>query len=408
MKTDPLPVASTVCERESCPLGLADWPTRTVDQLTDKILPLGMLCLFTGMMWAGDRQFFHQLFYGLVALPAFVLALISPQLRAALIHNPIFIAVLCFAAYVAVSVAWTGAEDSALSLLKRPLYVLLLFVAMTGVARYRPDRFAQVLRLSAVLAVFAASVVLVLFYLSNTTGRLTGYGALYNPLLTSHVFGFFLVLWIAYWIQQKRLLLPQAIVAVTILGALILATGSRTPLLALSAATIWMGVLLGNRRGAIACGLFILVAAVIVAVWPEAVAQRGLSYRPEIWAEAFRQVRELPFFGHGYNHPLRVHVEGINYAFWDPHNMTLSVLYQGGVAGLSLWAALYVTALLACWKRRRNPLVFALSATIVYGFAASMTEGGSFLSRPKEHWFLIWIPMALAAAATLRTTADGH
>lgn len=86
--------------------------------------------------------------------------------------------------------------------------------------------------------------------------------------------------------------------------------------------------------------------------------------------------------------------------------MTLSVFHQGGVVGLLLWGILYLATLLGCWKQRANPLVFALSATVVYGLVAGMTEGGSFLSRPKEHWFLIWIPIALAAAALLKANED--
>ncbi|MDO9599076.1 MAG: hypothetical protein Q7J47_15275 [Azoarcus sp.] len=407
MKTAPLHETKDLEDDLPLPATAAGWQARTVEQLTDKVLPLGLLCLLTGMMWAGDRQLFHQLFYLLVALPAFMLALTSSPLRTELVRNPVFIAFLCFAAYVSASIAWSGADDSALSLLKRPLYVVLLFIAMAGVAFHRPDRFTQVLRVSAVIAVAAGGILLVLFHLSDDGGRLTGYGALYNPLLTSHVFGFFLVLWIAYWIQERRLLLPQAMVAVAILGAVLLATGSRTPLLALSGAIFWLGLMSGGRRGAGACGLFTLAIGVIVMLWPESVTQRGLSYRPEIWAEAFRQAREFPLFGHGYDHPLSIHVNGIDFVFLDPHNMTLSVFYQGGLAGLLLWLALYLTALITCWKYRRNPVVLGLSATVVYGFAAAMTEGGSFLSRPKEHWFLIWVPMALVAAATtLRQPKD--
>lgn len=34
----------------------------------------------------------------------------------------------------------------------------------------------------------------------------------------------------------------------------------------------------------------------------------------------------------------------------------------------------------------------------MFGLAAGLTEGNAFLPRPKEHWFLIWIPMALLYA----------
>lgn len=406
MKLQPSPLTQAAAENTPPVTPHTGWNTRAIGHITGKIVPLGVLCLLTGMVWAGERQLFHQLFYLLIALPAFILALTSAQLRGALFRNPVFIAFLCFATYVSISIAWSGSGDGPLSLLKRPLYVMLLFVAVSGVALYRPDRLRQVLHLSAIFAVISGGVLLALFHFSGNVDRLTGYGALRNPLLTSHIFGFFLILWIAYWIQQRRLLPPNAVVAVIVLGALILATGSRTPLLALAMATLWLGMMSGDRRGVIACGLLALVGGVIVAVWPEAIAQRGLSYRPEIWADAFRQALDRPLFGHGYDHPFRVWVEGIDFALWEPHNMTLSVFHQGGVVGLLLWGILYLVTLLGCWKRRANPLVFALSATVVYGLAASMTEGGSFLSRPKEHWFLIWIPIALTAAVLLKANED--
>jgi hypothetical protein len=42
--------------------------------------------------------------------------------------------------------------------------------------------------------------------------------------------------------------------------------------------------------------------------------------------------------------------------------------------------------------------VMISSALLVFGFAAGLTEGGEFLTRPKEHWFLIWIPFALLSS----------
>lgn len=387
---------------EHATTGLLTWRTRLNDHLTNWVLPLGILLVLTSMMWAGEKQLFQQLFYVFLALPGVILALNDRNLVTALIRSPVFIAFLCFATYFSISISWSGTDESALSLLKRPLYVLCLFFAFSGVAMRRPDRFKAVLQLSAIIAVVAAGMQLALFLISDNGDRLAGYGALHNPLLTSHVFGFFLALWIAYWIRCKQFILPSAILAVAVLGALILATGSRTPLVAITATILWLGLMTGDRRGAIAFGVLVLTGTAILLLWPEAVAQRGFSYRPQIWADAIRQAMEYPVLGHGYNHDLRIHIEGIGYPFWDPHNMTLSVFYQGGALGLICWAGLFTSALFLSWKGRKVPMVFAFSATIVYGLVAGMTEGGSFLSRPKEHWFLLWIPFALLTAATLR------
>jgi O-antigen ligase len=71
---------------------------------------------------------------------------------------------------------------------------------------------------------------------------------------------------------------------------------------------------------------------------------------------------------------------------------------MGGIVGLGLWVTLYSTALLYSWRNRDNQLVVIASSLIIFGLVAGLTEGGAILSRPKEHWFLIWIPIALLSA----------
>ena len=117
-------------------------------------------------------------------------------------------------------------------------------------------------------------------------------------------------------------------------------------------------------------------------------------------------MREKLWFGHGFSTPLAVWVEDLRMSFSDPHNLTLSVLYAGGVVGGGLWLVLYAVALFEAWQWRCDRWVLIFSATVVYGFVAGMTEGGSFFSRPKEHWFLIWIPMTLLSSATFRASLD--
>ncbi|MDR2507004.1 MAG: O-antigen ligase family protein [Candidatus Accumulibacter sp.] len=123
--------------------------------------------------------------------------------------------------------------------------------------------------------------------------------------------------------------------------------------------------------------------------FPEAITQRGLSYRIEIWRDAIEQILEKPWFGHGLSAPLQIRVEALNQTFTDPHNLTLSELYSGGLVGGILWIMLYLTALKEAWRWQKDQWVLVLSATVVYGFAAGLTQGGAFLSRPKEHWFLV-------------------
>lgn len=369
-------------------------------------LPLGVFSLLTGLFWIGDHGVFSKLFYWLMALPALLLVVISPKSIAAMVKARILVVCLPFVIYMAATVFWSEGDESAMELIKRPLYVLLLFYSVFDFGRRRFDMLAKTVKLSAVFAVLAALFSIGDYLIDGGTGRLRGYGALRNPLLVSHVFGFYLALWTGVYFGERKLFEPRSLLAVLILIVLLLATGSRTPLVATVAATIWLSVLSADRKGGIATGVLTIAGALIWLRFPEMLTQRGLSYRTDIWADVTRQIGERLWFGHGFSTPLSIWVEGLRMTFSDPHNLTLSVLYAGGLVGGALWLSLYAVALRESWRWRRDKWVQAFSATVVYGFAAGLTEGGSFLSRPKEHWFLIWIPLALLAAAVFKANTD--
>jgi O-antigen ligase len=380
----------------------ADVTTR----LTGIVFPFGLFALLTGLFWIGDHGNYSKLFYWLVVLPTLLLIVVCPENVSALLKSRIFLAYLSFACYMGATVLWSGGEDNAMDLVKRPLYVLLLFLALFGFGRQRFHLLATSVKWSAAFALLVAAYSVVSFFIAGGSGRFSGYGALRNPLLVSHVFGFFLALWGGLYFCERKLIEPYSLSAVLVLMAVLVATGSRTPLVAAVFTTVWLSVLSADRKGVIATSALAALGVLVWLYFPEVITQRGLSYRTEIWADVWRQISERLWLGHGFGTPLAVWVEDLRTTFSDPHNLTLSVLYAGGLVGGGLWLFLYGVALKEAWHGRRDKWVLAFSATVVYGFAAGLTEGGSFLSRPKEHWFLIWIPLALLAAAVFKANAD--
>lgn len=385
---------------------LKGWRNRFDFVLVNKVFPVGVFVLLTGMLWIGDHGYYSKLFYWLVALPALLLICVQPASLRHMLCSPIVIAYIPFACFIALSIFWSASEDNAIDLLKRPLYVLLLFFTVFELGQRRFDLLRLIIKLSAICAIVAAFVTITRFSVEGAQGRLAGYGALYNPLLVSHVFGFFIALWFGIYFTDRKLFQPLSLMGILICGALLIATGSRTPLVAMVVTICWLAALSANKKAVIAlCGLLFLGAGTLL-IAPDVITQRGLSYRTEIWANALMQISERLWFGHGYAAPLSIQLESIPYPFSDPHNLTLRVFYDGGVFGLVLWLLLYLVALERSWQLRSDKWVLVCSATVVYGLAAGMTEGGSFLSRPKEHWFLIWIPLALLSATTYRGRAD--
>jgi len=373
------------------------------------LLPIGWLVLLTGLFWAWDRSLYHKLYYGLMAAPTLIALVLQPVLLKKLLRNPLILSFLMFGTYTSLSLLWSDTDSPATSMIKRPIYVLMLFLGTGLLAIKCPRILPNTLFLAAVIATLSGVISLAyLIYSREGTpglGRLSGYGALYNPLLSAHVYGFFTAFWLATWFAKRTPFSPVPLLSLLFLGVVIISTGSRTPLLALTATLIWLGIAHFNRRSLIAVCTALCLALSVLLFHPETLTNRGLSYRPDIWLKTVELILEKPWFGYGFDHHLLITLEPSGLAFNDPHNIELAVLLSGGLAGLLLWLTLYAVALIYSWRNRRDALVLTASALVVFGLAAGLTEGRDFLSRPKEHWFLIWIPLALLSAVWLSRTA---
>lgn len=385
---------------------------RMADWLVAYALPVGWLFLLTGMFWIGERPLYHKLYYATLAAPTLLVIVLQPTRLKSLLVQPLVALFLLFSVYILLSVLWANSGETPLGSIKRPLYIVMLMFSAVLISQQDNTRLSKTVEAAAIIAVIAAALSVLYFFYDGAKGRLSGYGALYNPLLSAHVFGFFCAYWLCRWHQHANPATPLALCALVILWVLLVMTGSRTPLAALGACILWLALLQWKNRLWV---LLILAGAVVLLLQQLMDATdlllRGLSYRPAIWAEALRQIEVSPWFGLGYTHPHVFRVEGLEYALNDTHNIGLGVLFAGGIVGFSLWLLMYAYALFYAWKNRRHPGVQIASTLMVFGFAAGLFEGSAFFSRPKEHWFLIWIPLALLAATRIslgRKAAERH
>ncbi len=372
---------------------------RIFDWLIRYAVPLGWLCLLTGMFWIGDRPRYHKLYYATLLFPTALALALAPYRWRRLLSCPLVIAFIVFAAYTMVSVLWSGSGESPFS--KHSLYILGLLLAAALVAIEVPGRLEQTTEVAAIVATLSAALSIAYFLAVAPGLRFPGYGALYNPLLTAHVLGFFGAYWLARWWLDSRAGSPLPIAASFIFLLAIALTGSRTPLVALFACLMWLALLSWKRRFFVLAVTAVAVVGLAHSVFRiQTLIDRGMSYRPAIWAEALRQIMDSPLFGHGYTHPQVFRVDGLgDLCCADPHNIELAVLYSGGAVGLTLWLSMYALAFYFSWRNRATPAVLIASTLLMFGFVAGLTEGNAFFSRPKEHWFLIWIPFALIVAA---------
>jgi O-antigen ligase/tRNA A-37 threonylcarbamoyl transferase component Bud32 len=289
---------------------------------------------------------------------------------------------------------------------KPPLHTLLLFAGSYLLVRYRNDILQPLLFTAALVALIATTFFLFQFARVYEPGmRLVGGGAFDNPLLSSHLFGFFSAYWLAVTMTcKRRQMMWFSVPAMAIMFMAVIGTGSRTPLVALTMAALWLCFICWNRRSLGLLAALAVSGIAVLTAFSQMIIERGDSYRFEIWQQALHLIGEHPWIGHGYSASLAID-PGVGYTFQEPHSFVLGVLFYVGIFGLLPWLFFLAWGLLSSWRQRVQPLLIMASTLLVFGIGAGLTEGGGIISRPKEHWFLLWIPLALIAALSINQRA---
>lgn len=378
------------------------WPHNAFNFISDWVLPAGLFCLLTGLAWLGERSQYHKLFYALMAAPALIAFLLQPAHALRVLRTPVTLAFIAFSAWALLSIAWSDTDESVHTLIKRPLYIIMLFIACALMARNNCSRLLAAIYLAALVMIPITGYSLIDFAHNYSEGaRLIGSGALDNPLLSSHLFGFFCILWLGWAMTASPRNSLLALPPLVLLFMALLATGSRTPLVATAVACMWMVVCCWNKRAMLLSAISVGIASCLLLLYPESILNRGTSYRLDIWHLALEQIWLRPIIGHGFDASHSFFTPALGFPLSEPHSFFLGVLFYTGLVGGLCWLFMHASALWICWRRRSDVCFMIAGALVLYGLGAGLTEGGGILPRPKEHWLLTWIPLAWVATLSI-------
>jgi O-antigen ligase len=374
--------------------------------LVELIIPLGLGFFLLSIFFLPDRNAFKTFFYITVLAPVLITIILDIRILKSALKSSTLLLIIAFLTYASLTLFWSDTDRTFFHFLKRELYILALIFSFAITSSN--DRFS--LKKTLFVTCVGASCFSLFFIIKdfNTViahnGRISGGGVLYNPLLSAHVFGFFWALLAASLLELKldrtwSIIIFVLLVPITLF---IFFTGSRTPLLAMALMFTFYLFLQIDRKRLIILTLLITTGLLVFIFFPEHFSNRGLSYRPWIWEQTIGVIKDHPILGIGVSNSFTVPKPFDPSQVWmEPHNIHLAVFLYMGVAGFILWGLIYLDLLKSAFGKDSSKESRVAALVLVFGASCALTEGGAFFSRPKEQWFIIWIPIALAVTVKL-------
>ena len=249
-----------------------------------------------------------------------------------------------------------------------------------------------------------AVLTLVLFMVeAPEDGRLNGLGQLDTPVVAALVFGATFVFVVhGLFLTEHRGWRVLGLVCLIPLGVAVAWSDSRNAWVSVSFGALVMvlaHVSPSRRQFAIwvmllACvGLSVIYWVANTEELVGSLLPRGDSFRPLIWQATLDRVQETPWLGLGIL--TEDDVVTTKHTFAHPHNLYLSVLFQGGIVGLGLFVWLLLRTLRETWLNFNHPDAKLALGTLALALPSYLLDGHELLDKVSDTWFLIRMPVAL-------------
>lgn len=360
-------------------------------------LGLGLVWFLAAIALAPSNKVYQQGLVVFLWLPTLVLAWSARQvLVQAWQRQPaLWLSVLLLLAWGGISLAWSSTEDPGREI-KRLLYILVFLMAFPLLAQLGQTRVRRLLQVGSGLLGIAALLSIFLFYGVQghpLLARLAGIGEISHPILGAYVIGA-AVLLLLYDAPAHRVVQLGWVAALVCLGAFVALSQSRGAVLALVATVVIAPLWFRNRHSR----LFSLLAAVATGLAfytvYDVIAQRGSSYRPEIFGAVIHMISDHPWTGLGMGSAYVV--QAVGQQFDHSHNMFTHVAMELGLPGMLLWIAVWLYTLGEIIRARDTLLGKVMLGLWVYSTLAMQFDAASLTGTPRAEWFISWLPVGLA------------
>ncbi|BFM13991.1 O-antigen ligase WaaL [Maricurvus nonylphenolicus] len=395
------------------------------DTLFDRVMvgwfTVGVFLLLAGMFLVTKRTGFTTIVYAFLVLPALIVLVSDLRNAFSKIYRLDVLLPISLVCYLILSSVWGGGGSTG-DYIKRGLCAILTCYGLCYFSKKDAPKM-ELAVISAIVCVACACIFWIVdFYvlMGNPLSErfMAGqsdyfslykdgyYAAFFNPLRLSHVLTFMFFMTIAafcYFSLRGLVVKGLVVLSAVSIGLLIFFAQTRTAWLLCGGA---IGLAVFNRWGwkGIAGYMAIAVAAAFFFMQIDhSVVNRGLSYRPEIWAAGIEKIEGAWWIGRGLGAEMLLHIEGVSYPFAEAHNIYIMMAYYGGGVALAIWFLSVFFVLIKPFLKDGLNLWVALWGSLF--LLGGMTDGAGLLSRPNEHWFTLVIPLAFLYFSAARNSS---
>lgn len=303
--------------------------------------------------------------------------------------------VLLLLAWSGLSLFWSAAQDPGREA-KRLLYILVFLLAFPLLAQLGLARIRQLLLAGSALLAIAALVSVIHFYGVQgkpLVARLEGIGEISHPILGAYVIGA-AVLFLLYEPPRQRGLQLLWLAALACLGMFAMLSQSRGAVLALVLTVIMAPLWFRDRHSRVFAMLAAIATGLAFYLVYDLIAQRGSSYRPEIFHAVVDMIAARPWTGLGLGAAYDVSAVGKH--FDHTHNMFTHIAVEMGLPGMLLWVMVWLYTLGEIIRARGTLFGKILLGFWVYSTLAMQFDAASLTGTPRAEWFISWLPVGLA------------
>jgi len=232
--------------------------------------------------------------------------------------------------------------------------------------------------------------------------RLTGYGTLGNPIFLAAVaviqllFALYMPAETTFAKFLRMMLVTAAIIAVVL-------SGSRGPILAASAVAIiwfiWASQFSLRQKAVIGILAIVLIIVSVIALknHETPMISRGLSLRPLIWHATLEASKDKWLIGWGWTNDFARSavneniINQIDTVIPHPHSLLISSIYYGGVIGLLIHLAFFISVALKARCSPRKGFAFAILTVILL---MTLFDFYNIVVSRSSMWIMFWLPVA--------------